>query len=94
MPLRLKRGLSAAFALAALAALMIHASVTSGCGSSSPTVAPEVPGSAATAAEPSAAPAAPAPTEETFFPASKAGPMRPHKSAAPPAQQQNASPQK
>ena len=87
MPLRLKRGLSAAFALAALAGLMIHAGATSGCASSSPAAAPEPPSNAAAPEAPGKA-APPAQPEETYFPASKAGTMRPHKSVAPPAQQQ------
>jgi hypothetical protein len=91
MPQRIKRALSAAFALAVLAGLMIHASVTSGCSSSSPVATPETPADAASTA-PSAAPEVPATKEEeTFFPASKAGPMSPRKSHAPPANQ-NAAP--
>ncbi|MEJ7728950.1 MAG: hypothetical protein WKG00_07035 [Polyangiaceae bacterium] len=91
MPQRIKRALSATFALAVLAGLMIHSAVTSGCSSSSPVAAPETPADAATG-DPSAAPEVPAAKEETFFPASKAGPMSPRKSHAPPANQ-NAAPQ-
>jgi hypothetical protein len=92
MPQRIKRGLSAAFALAVLAGLMIHASVTSGCSSSSAVATPESPADAANGA-PSAAPA-PAPAteeQETFFPASKAGAPMPRKSQAP-SKNQNAAP--
>jgi hypothetical protein len=93
MPQRIQRALSAAFALAVLTGLMIHASVTSGCSSSSPVPAPETAADAASAA-PSAAPEVPAAQEETFFPASKAGPMSPRKSHAPPANQKSAPNQK
>jgi len=82
MKQQVKRGLAAGFALAVLAACMVHAGTSSGCARESPqaAAAPDVAQQAPSSAAPPAQEQKPEAEEEEsemHFPASKAGSFAP-----------------